>query len=264
MFLSDEDVASSRELALAAFVDLAAADEMEESNGEDQTHRYGIKAIANPFQFNLTVAYLAVGVTFRQIVSIITATKERTGLASIGCVNEASVCRYARFICALCLQKIAEMLMAPNVWAFSIALDMYTQQRVSYLDIRIRLCWQGTILNLHLVSVPVFERHNSENMFNISVMFLDCICREWRKTLVGVATDGARSMIGRIQGFMSDIKLIRWMIVFIALISVSIGLATRFEQVALPGLIRILCGCHQLYLLMQEFFKALLGTSSFI
>ncbi|KAI9919028.1 hypothetical protein PsorP6_011738 [Peronosclerospora sorghi] len=69
--------------------------------------------IANPAQFNLTVEYLAVGVTFRQIVSIITATKEQTGLASIGCINEASVCRYARFLCALYLQKIAEIFMAP-------------------------------------------------------------------------------------------------------------------------------------------------------
>ncbi|KAI9915636.1 hypothetical protein PsorP6_007673 [Peronosclerospora sorghi] len=40
-----EEVASSRERALAAFVELSAsADEMEDSNGEDQTHRYGIKA----------------------------------------------------------------------------------------------------------------------------------------------------------------------------------------------------------------------------
>ncbi|KAI9911988.1 hypothetical protein PsorP6_009573 [Peronosclerospora sorghi] len=71
-------------------------------------------------------------------------------------------------------------------------LDMSTYQGVSYLDIRIRLCWQGTIVNIHLVSVPVFERHINENMFNISVKFLDCICREWQKNLVGVATDGAR------------------------------------------------------------------------
>lgn len=164
--------------------------------------------IANPVQFNLTVEYLSVGVTFRQVASIILATKEQTGLASIGSINEASVCRYARFICALSLQKISEIVMNTSVWAFSIALDMATHQGVSYLDIRIRLCWQGEILNLHLVSIPVFERHTGENMFNTSAKFLDCICREWRKTLVGVATDGAPSMTGHIQGLTSGIESI--------------------------------------------------------
>lgn len=161
--------------------------------------------IANPTQFNLTVEYLAVGVTFRQVARIVRATKEQTGLASIGSINEASVCRYSRFICALSLQKISEMLMSTSVWAFSIALDMSTHQGVSYLDIRIRICWQGEMLNLHLVSIPVFERHTGENMFNASTKFLDCICPEWRKTLVGVATDGARSMTGRIQGLTSHV-----------------------------------------------------------
>lgn len=39
---------------------------------------------------------------------------------------------------------------------------------------------------------------------------------------------------------------------------ISVGLATRFEQEALAGLIRIWCGGHQLDLQMQEFFKTLL------
>ena len=132
--------------------------------------------IVNPVPFNLTVEHLAVGVTFRQVGSIIHATKEQTGLASIGSINKATVCRYAHFICALSLQNISEMLMTLSVWAFSIALNMSTHQGVSYLDIRICLCWQGEILNLHLVSVPVFERHTGENVFNVSAKFLDCIC----------------------------------------------------------------------------------------
>ena len=59
----DGEVASSQERALAVFTDLADADKINESDGELQTDRYGIK-IVNPVQFNLTVEYLTVGVTF--------------------------------------------------------------------------------------------------------------------------------------------------------------------------------------------------------
>lgn len=213
-----DEVASSRERAIASFSDISAAGEMHDSESYLQTDCYGIK-IVNPVQFNLTVECLSVGLTFRQIARIIIATKEQTEIASIGSINETYVCRYARFSCALSLQNISEMLMTPNFRAFSIYFDMSTHQGMTYLDIRLRLCWQGEILNFHIVSVPVFERHTGENIFNVSANFLDCICREWRKTLVGVATDAACSITGRIQGF-----------------------ETRFEQKELYGLIRIWCG----------------------
>ena len=54
------------------------------------------------------------------------------------------------------------MLMKPSVWDFLIDLDMSTHQDVLYLDIRIRLYWQGDIPNLHLVYIPVFNRHTGE------------------------------------------------------------------------------------------------------
>ena len=71
----DGEVASSRERALTEFTDLTTSDGIQDSDGELQTDRYGIK-IVNPVQFNLTVEYLAVGVTFRQFGSIICAMKE--------------------------------------------------------------------------------------------------------------------------------------------------------------------------------------------
>ena len=106
--------------------------------------------------------------------------------------------------------------MKPSVWDFLIDLDMSTHQDVLYLDIRIRLYWQGDIPNLHLVYIPVFNRHTGEKMFNISANFFDCIYREQQNILVGIATDGSHSMTGRIQ-----------------------GLATRFEQGVIPGLMWI-------------------------
>ena len=57
------EVASSRERALAAFTNLTAADEIQDSDVKLQTEGYGIN-IVNPVQFNLTVDYLTVGVNF--------------------------------------------------------------------------------------------------------------------------------------------------------------------------------------------------------
>ena len=109
---------------------------------------------------------------------------------------------------------------------------MSTHQGVLYLNIRIRIYWKGDILNLHLVSIPVFDRHTGEKMFNISAKFFYCICREWRKILVGIATDDAHNMTGRIQ-----------------------GLVARFYQGVIPGLMRVWCGGHQMDLLLQDFFN---------
>ena len=59
----DGEVASSQERSLAAFTELTAVDKIQDSDGDIQTDRYGIN-IVNTVQFNLTVEYLAVGVTF--------------------------------------------------------------------------------------------------------------------------------------------------------------------------------------------------------
>ena len=53
--------------------------------------------------------------------------------------------------------------------------------------------------------------------------------------LVGILTDGDRSMTGRIQ-----------------------DVANIFEKGVLPGLMQVWCGFHQLDFLLQDFFKKLL------
>ena len=87
----DGKVVSSRERTLAAFNNLTAADKIQDSDDELHTDNYGIK-IVDPVQFNLTVEYLAVGVTFQQVRSIIRATKDQTVLTLIISINEANVC----------------------------------------------------------------------------------------------------------------------------------------------------------------------------
>ena len=87
----DEEVESSREHALYDFTNLAADSEIQDYDDELHTDRYSIN-IFNPVQFNLTVEYLTVGVTFQQVRSILCTTKEQTGLALIVSINKVTVC----------------------------------------------------------------------------------------------------------------------------------------------------------------------------
>jgi hypothetical protein len=56
-------------------------------------------------------------------------------------------------------------------------------------------------MNLHLVAIPMFEHHIVENMFNMVVKFFDTLYGWWCDKIIGVASDGENTMIGRHSGF---------------------------------------------------------------
>ena len=147
--------------------------------------------IKNPLQFHLVVDYLASGLSFRQVEAIHQATKKRTGLAKLGNINDTIVSNYARVLCAINLQSLKEILSDKAIWAFSIANDSSTHESRSYFDNRIRFQRNGVLYNIHALAIPMFERHNADNMFKLVSDFLDVICSEWRAKLIGVGTDGA-------------------------------------------------------------------------
>jgi hypothetical protein len=85
-------------------------------------------------------------------------------------MNLSKVITYNRFICAMAYQMIADVL--KSVWAFSIALDGGNKSNVSYLDVRIRFCVKEVVHNLHLVALPMRERHTRLYMFDLISDFL--------------------------------------------------------------------------------------------
>jgi hypothetical protein len=155
--------------------------------------------IKNPLQFHLVVDYLASGLSFRQVEAIYQATKKRTGMAKLGNINDTLVSNYARVLCAINLQSLKEILSDKAVWAFSIANDSSTHESRSYFDNRIRFQRNGALYNVHALAIPMFERHNADNMFKLVSDFLDVICSEWRAKLIGVGTDGAEVKYNQIH-----------------------------------------------------------------
>jgi hypothetical protein len=145
------------------------------------------------------------------------------------------VSRYARFIYAMNLQCIAELLR--QCWAFFVVLDMATHMATLYCDVRIRICHKSIVHDFHLLSIPVHERHTCEIIFNTFAKAMDALFPDWRETIIGASSDGEKKMTGRHQ-----------------------GVITRIHHVAKPGFMRVWCGAHQLDLCMQSFYLAIPDT----
>jgi hypothetical protein len=69
-----------------------------------------------------------------------------------------------------------------------------------YLDLRMRCYFKDTLQNLHLLVIPMRERHTGKYQYGLYVAALDVLAPEWRHQLIGVASDGASTMIGCMQG----------------------------------------------------------------
>jgi hypothetical protein len=105
-----------------------------------------------------------------------------------------------RVLVVVALQQIALILDNESVWAMSLAGDGSTYHGQSFFDLRLRVCYRGDLVNLHLVALSMFERHSAMNIFNLIAKFMDALYSKWRSKLIGVSTDGENTMTGRHAG----------------------------------------------------------------
>jgi hypothetical protein len=158
--------------------------------------------------------------------------KEETGMGSLGSVTDYEVGQLCRIVCAVNLQYLKELF--KKLWAFSIGLDAGNNAGSSYLDIRMQCFFKGNLQNLHLLAIPMRERHTGEYQYNLVVSLLDVLAPNWRHQLIGIATDGASTMTGCIK-----------------------GTCTRLSKKCHSRIFRIWCGAHQLDLVMKRAFNKL-------
>jgi hypothetical protein len=125
-----------------------------------------------------------------------------------------------------------------SIWEFSIALDGGNKSSSSYLDVRIRFCVKEVIHNLHLVALPMRERHTGIYMFNLISDFFNALSDNWTSKLIGISSDGTSNMTGR-----------------------HAGVVTRLHQASLPGCYRVWCAAHQMDLVVQKIFIKLCNDS---
>ena len=199
---------------------------------------YTVK-VNSVLKLNLVAKFIAIGVSFRQAKKLYQTVKEETGMGSLGSVSDGEVTQLCRIVCAINLQYMKELF--KKVWAFSIGLDAGNNAGSSYLDIRMRCFFKGDIQNLHLLAIPMRDRHTGEYQFSLVVTLLDVLAPNWRHQLIGIATDGASTMTGCIK-----------------------GTVTRLSNECHSPIFRIWCGAHQLDLVMKRAFNRLCDDKKFL
>jgi hypothetical protein len=199
-------------------------------SGEDDVYTAKVNSV---LKLNLVAKYVAIAVSFRQASKLYHSVKEETGMGSLGSVlTDHEVGHLCQIVCAVNLQYLKKLF--KKMWAFSIGLDAGNNAGSSYLEIRMRCFFKGDLQNLHSLAIPMREQHTGEYQYNLVVSLLDAIAPNWKYQLIGIATDGASTMTGRIK-----------------------GTCTRLSNECHSGIFRIWCGAHQLDLVMKRSFNKL-------
>ncbi|RLN45570.1 hypothetical protein BBJ28_00003224 [Nothophytophthora sp. Chile5] len=146
-------------------------------------------------QFNLCLKYVAMGISFSQVVPLYQTTVEETGME--GSLNgtaltEQQIASLCRVACAVNLQTLKDALRS-GVWAFAIVLESGNGAGSPYLDVRVRFERNGTLHNFHLIAIPIREEapQTGEHQNNLVVKCLDVVAPEWKSQLIGISTDGS-------------------------------------------------------------------------
>jgi hypothetical protein len=153
--------------------------------------------------------------------------KEEKGNGVLGSINDVQVAQIFRMICAVNLQYLIDI--CKKISAFSIELDAFYNAGSSYLYIRMRFYFNGSIQKFHIMAIPMRDRHTGEYQFHLVLKLLDVIVPSWREQLIGIASDGASEMTGCIQGTL-----------------------TRLANGCDGHMYRIWCGAHQINLVVKK------------
>lgn len=150
----------------------------------------------------------------------------------VGIVSEEEISSNTQALTALSLHDICSLLSIPNCWACSIGFDTGTSQKDSFINARCRILDVSYIKYLYFLAILLTSRHTVEytenSIFKCRQAIIGNNRMDW---LLGMSSDGAASMIGRVS---------------IAVI--------RIESLLKPNVYRVWCGAQQLEMPVQSAF----------
>lgn len=112
---------------------------------------------------------------------------------------------YVRALVATQLQRISKQITDPNLFPFLIALDGAALIQSSKMDLRVRFYDCLKLGNYQILVIPIYVCHTGANMYDMIAKILASLCGEAWKTLIGISTDGASNLVGRLSGAVSRI-----------------------------------------------------------
>jgi hypothetical protein len=164
-----------------------------------------VVVVKNVTRFRLAIDHVSIGMSFRQTAKTIESAQKRTNVAKLLGVNDYMVGIFVRILVAVCLQKFSDLLDRDEVWAFSFGFDGSTHRGTSFFDVRFRICVAGILYNFHLIALPMFDRHTSDNYVSLLVKLMNALYVDWLDKLLGVSTDGENVNTGRLRGIVTQI-----------------------------------------------------------
>jgi hypothetical protein len=170
-------------------------DDMEDGAANDEADRFVRRyavTITNPLRFWLSIDHVKVGLSFRQAAAVFTQHRNRTKNVKLMGISDHMVGQYVRVLLAVAMQLVSNLLCNTSGWAFSLAGDASRHQGTPLLDQRIRVCFNGVLMNLHLVLVPFFQRHTAVNNVTMIKTVMNVLCPNWNDKLISIASDGEK------------------------------------------------------------------------
>ncbi len=168
---------------------------------------------------------------FVWLLELIGCTYDVLGNPGLRACSRDEINNFVQVVCVVNLQQIVDLLR--RSWAFSLALDSATHQNTSFLDLRFQVFIPNyhSIINLHGCALPMFDRHTRDIMSTMVSKFLTVLCLDWTIRLLGLMSNKARNMTGRIASVVTCLNVVMH---------------------SDCSLIRIWCGAHQLDLVMED------------
>jgi hypothetical protein len=168
-------------------------DDMEDGAANDEAdrvvRRYAVR-ITKPLRLWLSIEQVKVGLSFRQAAAVLKQHRNRTKNVKLMGIIHHMVGQYVRVLLAVALQLVSNVLCNTSVWAFSLAGDASTHQGTPLLDQRIRVCFNGALMVVHLVLMPFFQRHTAVNHVMMIKTVMNDLCPTWNEKLISIASDG--------------------------------------------------------------------------
>jgi hypothetical protein len=162
-------------------------DDMEDGAANDEADRFVRRyavTITNPLRFWLSIDHVKVGLSFRQAAAVITQHRNRMKNVKLMGISDHMVGQYVRVLLAVALQLVSNVLCNTSVWAFSLAGDASTHQGAPLLDQRIRVCFNGVLMKLHLALVPFFQRKTAVNYVTRIKTVMKVLYPTWNDKLI--------------------------------------------------------------------------------
>jgi hypothetical protein len=104
---------------------------------------------------------VAAGVSFHATLRILRDVSDVTGVGHVSLgISDLKVVDCILSTVAIVLQAISDGLR--SCWSFSVAFDVATAHTTGYFDVLVRAYFAGEIQNLHVIAIPMSERHTGE------------------------------------------------------------------------------------------------------